>query len=617
MGTSCHCIRLPILALGVIQGAGASVVQARPRPISKAPVNATTRPQGTVFLLRARQAPARPVPKRTAPAHVPAYLEILRARGRAKGSVSLGTTSRGRILRAARLPLKGKHHAVMPRWRARATQYGTDELVSLLLHGARRVAKRHPGAMMMVGNLSFQRGGGLPWSHSHNAGRDADIAFYLRRRGKPVRATGLFRIDDRLRSIHPGGYRFDVARNWTLVKALLSHPTVRAQWLFLANPLKEALLKHARSLREPEALLARAEKILHQPGDSRPHDDHLHVRIYCTRQDRLEGCVDRAPFWPGVKTYADALEARIRSLLRGLRDPDPTVRLGIIAFLRRLNAAQGAPEVARYGLRDSDARVRRAALAALAHWRRDDVTVIAELARMIRRPGGGVARGDPRFERSKLGAQRRISDPGRTGAQLRLAYGVLAKLASPRAVGLLRRALTSQRSVLPARRGQRAIPEVLLAARTARTIMDLRLVPPLISALDHPGGAVRRQAAETLRRITNHSYRVRWSRRMSPKTRRLRSRRWESWWAVHQRQGREALVSRGFRRANRRLRDLRTRAAQRLLVTYTRRDDHLGFNAHQTLRRLSGRRVVDTRIGAAARHRIWRRWFRKRWGRPR
>ena len=30
-----------------------------------------------------------------------------------------------------------------------------------------------------------------------------------------------------------------------------------------------------------------------QPGDSAPHNDHLHVRIYCPIEDRQFGCVDR------------------------------------------------------------------------------------------------------------------------------------------------------------------------------------------------------------------------------------------------------------------------------------------------------------------------------------
>jgi penicillin-insensitive murein endopeptidase len=36
-------------------------------------------------------------------------------------------------------------------------------------------------------------------------------------------------------------------------------------------------------------------RALKQPGDSARHDDHLHVRVYCTPSDRRLGCVDLGP----------------------------------------------------------------------------------------------------------------------------------------------------------------------------------------------------------------------------------------------------------------------------------------------------------------------------------
>ena len=33
-------------------------------------------------------------------------------------------------------------------------------------------------------------------------------------------------------------------------------------------------------------------RVLHQPSDAPPHDDHFHVRIRCTQGERDEGCVD-------------------------------------------------------------------------------------------------------------------------------------------------------------------------------------------------------------------------------------------------------------------------------------------------------------------------------------
>jgi len=565
------------------------------------------RPRGAVGPIHRR---SRKSPVRRAE---PAYRKILRAIRLAKGSVSLGNTSTGGILRAARLPLRGKHFAVLPRWRKRHTNYSTDELVTLLKHAARQVAQTYPGSRMMVGNLSLKNGGDIQWSQSHNAGRDGDIAFYFRRGRRSFVPTSLIRVSPGLRSLRPGGARFDLQRNWALVKALLTHKTIPVQWIFVAKYIKMALLKHARAHRESAGLVARADKILRQPTDSLSHDDHFHVRIYCSREDRLEGCLDRAPFWKGVQTHDRAVARRVRTLLEGLKDVETAVRLQVISQLVRLNARHAAVDVARQGLKDPSPRVRRAALGALLVWCNRDRAVVAALSGLIERPGGGVLRGDARFERPPRGQP----DDVRTGRQLRLAYDVLALLAARESVPFLKRALASTRAIANDR-GRPALPEPLLAASAARSVLDLRLVPALISALDHSSGAVRRVVVRSLRRLTNHSFGVAWGRRLGKHQRKLQARRWQRWWRQHRNQSREGLVRQGFRRTNRRLRNLQTRRAQWVLVSYTRRPDHLGFNAHRMLRVLSGQRGRSPIIkDYGRRYQRWRRWYNRRWRRRR
>lgn len=543
----------------------------------------------------------------------PAHRKVLRAIRQAKGSLSLGNTSTGRLVRAAQLPLRGKHHAILPRWRSRRTNFGTTELMTLLKHAARRVALTYPGSRMMVGNLSRKKGGDIHWSHSHNAGRDGDIAFYFKRRRRAVVPTTLVKVGPRLRSLRPRGYRFDVRRNWALVKALVTHKTIQVQWIFVAKYIKAALLKYARGHRTSAALLLRADKILRQPTDSLSHDDHFHVRIYCSRDDRLGGCLDRAPLWKGVQTHDRAVAKRIRILKAGLKDKDATIRLEVIAHLVQLHARQTAASVARLGLKDTSPKVRRAALAALLDWRNKDRAVVAALSSLIERPGSGVLRGDTRFERPARAAP----DDVRTGRQLRLAYDVLARLASRQSVPLLKRALTSQRTIAN-RTGKGALPEPLLAASAARSVLDLRLVPALISALEHPNRAVRRVVVSSLRRLTNHTYGVAWGRRLSTRSRKRQARRWRRWWQKHRKKSREGLVRQGFRKMNRRLRNLKTRRAQWVLVSYTRRRDHLGFNAHRMLRVLSGQRWRSPRLNKyGRRYQRWRRWYRRKWRRRR
>jgi hypothetical protein len=96
---------------------------------------------------------------------------------------------------------------------------------------------------------------------------------------------------------------FDVRRNWALVRALLEEPGIEIQYLFIHARLRERLLAYAAEQGEDPSLLERAEALLHQPGDSAPHDDHLHVRIFCAGDDRAYGCRDAGPVRWWKKRY--------------------------------------------------------------------------------------------------------------------------------------------------------------------------------------------------------------------------------------------------------------------------------------------------------------------------
>ena len=100
-----------------------------------------------------------------------------------------------------------------------------------------------------------------------------------------------------------GTLRFDTARNWALVRALLEDPGVEIQYLFVHNNLRRAMLQHAHAVGDDADLVDRADALLRQPGDSLPHDDHLHVRIYCSAADRPYGCRDQGPVRWWKKRY--------------------------------------------------------------------------------------------------------------------------------------------------------------------------------------------------------------------------------------------------------------------------------------------------------------------------
>lgn len=232
-----------------------------------------------------------------------------RPRARSLGDNSTGTLEGGRAV-----PLRSKSLRVITRTVKRGFIYGTDELVGALVDAAGAVRAALPGAVLHVGNLSREGGGDIGPSRSHNSGRDADLAFYLLdAKGTPAHPDGLVALGRDGRS-RDGRYRLDLERNWALVRALLSHDAVQLEWAFCAAWLREMLLQHARAAEPDPALLVRAEVVLKQPGDSSPHDDHFHVRVYCAPDDRFDGCNGYGATWPWVDTAREDLDQRAREL---------------------------------------------------------------------------------------------------------------------------------------------------------------------------------------------------------------------------------------------------------------------------------------------------------------
>lgn len=229
-------------------------------------------------------------------------------------SVSTGTTSRGRMRRPARLPLVGPGFKVPQRWSDRGFQYGVDELVGVIQRAARKVSGRARKVVLGVADLGPQRGGKSMWHSSHQAGRDVDLLFYtVDEHGHPLDPPedDMIRFDAEGKPYVRGkatyneaewaARRFDTARNWQLVEALLTDSEVRVQWIFVSEGLEARLLEYARRKDRPAWLVEYAATVLYNPPDAPPHDDHFHLRIYCSRTDRFHGCVDRGPVWQHEK----------------------------------------------------------------------------------------------------------------------------------------------------------------------------------------------------------------------------------------------------------------------------------------------------------------------------
>ena len=285
---------------------------------------------------------------------------------RGKGSLSIGTSRDGFVVDCKVLPLRSDTLQVLEVQSHRGTNCGTDEIVDALVKASRDVAHAVPGSVMTVGNVGRVGGGDIPWSISHNSGRDADIGFFLLGPdGGQFIPPELVKLDSSGRGVSAGvPVRLDLRRTWLVVRSLVTNPAVEVQWLFVSDAIRKTLLDFARKRHEPEAVIRRAEEAMAQPARTRPHDDHLHLRIYCPVDDLLEGCRDTGTNRPWYVDRADRVQARVDELMALLRSRDPAERAGAITVLARLGRGEATQQAASM-LGDRDAAVRLAAARAL------------------------------------------------------------------------------------------------------------------------------------------------------------------------------------------------------------------------------------------------------------
>lgn len=249
-------------------------------------------------------------------------------------SISYGPSRYGAVIEAARLPIRGTGYWMPPRWSKRGLRYGTDELVSVVVHTGKQLDKRRPGTVFSVGDLSRRRGGRSAWHRSHQTGRDVDVIYLSRDAGgKRHQASRMLHFGADGKSFVKGQpetltdpvYTFDDDGNWQLIKALLENPVAEVQYVFMSDDLKQRVIDHAISIGEPDEIVLRAGYILHQPSDSLAHDDHMHVRIFCQPTDLALGCVDFGVLRWHKKDYKyeqrPARTSAPRRLARVMRQP--------------------------------------------------------------------------------------------------------------------------------------------------------------------------------------------------------------------------------------------------------------------------------------------------------
>ncbi|MBN1945378.1 MAG: penicillin-insensitive murein endopeptidase [Bradymonadales bacterium] len=499
------------------------------------------------------------------------YHDILNPARPVQGSRSYGSVSGGILVNSRPLPLDGEACYVLRSHVRRNAHWATDEMLELVERTARRLAERFEGTRLAIGDASLPEGGDIRRHHSHNSGRDIDFAFFIRdRRGRLLNPTGLVRFGA---SGQTGSQLFDVERNWYLVRTLLVESKGQVQWIFVSRPLIQLMLDHARSIGEPEELIAMAQQVMHQPSDSSPHDDHFHVRLYCSRQDLLEGCLNSAPRWPWASLYEERHQARVEELLSGLAAEEPPGQIQLIDFLVQIDGRSAiSPLVAL--LPDRPAEVQLAILAA---------------CRQLRASGVG---------REVIALYHTSSDPTVRAAALQTAV----TLPFAEAADLLAELLADEEPTeLPGRP-----PASRVAAQALLPIQEPAIVPNLIDALGSRDPQTRILAATVLARTTAKQDRVDWGGATANQRRRAID-AWREWYQQNRDLPRETWIRDGFAQAGHPLaEDLHNPDSLYPLVDLTEAEEPLAYLATRMLREITGAPGPPDRLSSRRRKAYWR-----------
>jgi penicillin-insensitive murein endopeptidase len=213
---------------------------------------------------------------------------------------TVGAPNLGVQTDAVELPISGPGFV---RYRPLGTHhFGRPRLVAALTRVARELSESDPLAPpLVIGDLSAKTGGKIDGHQSHRSGRDVDILYqYLTPSGARVEAPGFIRVEaDGLARIPEDGHilRLDVEHEWRLVKALVTAPEIGVQFMFASRNVEALLVDYALARGEPLDVVLHAQSVMWQPGDSMPHDDHIHLRIACSVEETLAGCTGGGPYW--------------------------------------------------------------------------------------------------------------------------------------------------------------------------------------------------------------------------------------------------------------------------------------------------------------------------------
>jgi penicillin-insensitive murein DD-endopeptidase len=207
---------------------------------------------------------------------------------------SIGLPASGVLRNGHELPNQGIGYA---RLRRNPRNYGTPHVVQSVQHALKFMALQRPGSATKVGDISAAEGGQLLPHFSHRSGRDVDILpYYQTLEGVPVPSPNFLAVGTDGLAFDGNRYlRLDVEREWLLIREL-AEPRYRVQWIFIHHNQRLLLLEWATARGESAEVVARVADLMHEPNPGGLHDDHIHVRFACSREELSQGCE-----WSGPK----------------------------------------------------------------------------------------------------------------------------------------------------------------------------------------------------------------------------------------------------------------------------------------------------------------------------
>jgi penicillin-insensitive murein endopeptidase len=243
---------------------------------------------------------------------------------------SIGSPNRGVLVAGAQVARDAPGLSWL---RGNDRHWGLPRFTGAIERAAARVAQERPGARLFVGDLSTPTGGGPLSPHfSHRSGVDADLLFYVTTLdGAAVDSPGFvhFGADGLAHDeAHARWLRFDVEREWLLVRALLEDPEARVQWIFVSQVAEAMLLEWAISRGEPLETIARAQQVMLEPHPGGVHDDHLHVRTACSADETVAGCENIGPRRPWLSYDAQPPTESDAELALALMQPAEPAPVG-------------------------------------------------------------------------------------------------------------------------------------------------------------------------------------------------------------------------------------------------------------------------------------------------